>query len=366
MTEPVPGTPEVGAQFGPYHLLDLLGEGGGGKTWEAYDLRTDRRVALKVLTELTAESPETWARLEREVRLAASVSHVSCVHTLWAEEVDGRPTIVMEVMRGGTLRDLLTHGPVPVTYAVMYALDIIDGLEAAQDAGIIHRDVRPSNCFLDEYRGRAKVGDFGVWRMLEVASDLSLTGAFIGAPFYASPEQVRGQTLDFRSDLYSVGATLYELLTGRPPFSGSTLAVAAQILGDAPAPLSSLSRSVPKALDRVVMRLLAKDPGGRFGSYEELRQALTPFTPRAPLPETGSVPQRLGPYEVRGPLWIRESEGLLVARHPELRRTVWIHYYRDPGAAPPIEAMRQLHTGRRSWLHGSRSDTPAWDAYDCP
>lgn len=265
--------------YGPYELIRILGEGGGGQVWEADDSRSGRRVALKVMTQLRAESPKALLRFEQEGRLAASITHPSCVFIFGAEEVDGQPTISMELMRGGTLRDRLNDGPLEYRDAVASVLDIIEGLEAAQRAGIIHRDVKPSNCFLEEGGVGTKIGDFGVSRTLETPSDLTVTGSFIGTPSYSSPEQVRGEELDFRSDMYSVGATLYELLTDRVPFEGVAMAAAARILTETPAPPSSVNPAVPKRLDRIVLRLMSKDPAKRFPSYEALRKALTPFTP---------------------------------------------------------------------------------------
>ena len=285
---------QVGADYGSYQLIRILGEGGGGQVWEADDSRSGRRVALKVLTELRAESPKALERFEQEGRLAASVTHPSCVFVFGAEEIEGRPTISMELMRGGTLRDRLNEGALEYRDAAASVLDIIEGLEAAQHVGIIHRDVKPSNCFLEEGGVRTKIGDFGVSRTLEVPSDLTVTGSFIGTPSYASPEQIRGGDLDFRSDMYSVGATLYELLTGQVPFPGPAMAAAAQILAEPPAAPSSVNPAVPKGLDRIVQRLMEKDPAKRFPSYAALRKAITPFTPG--VLSVGGVLRRVSAY----------------------------------------------------------------------
>jgi eukaryotic-like serine/threonine-protein kinase len=210
--------PEAGRTFGSYRLIRELGRGGFGRVWEAESLENVRRLALKVITETQAASPEVLQRFEREGRLAASLNHPNCVYIFGAEEVDGYPVITMELMPGGTLQDLLRQrGRLPAKEAVDLILDVIEGLEAAHNAGILHRDVKPSNCFLDE-NGKAKIGDFGLSKTLELDSNVTISGAFIGTPSYASPEQVRGREIDFRSDIYSVGATLYALLTGEPPF----------------------------------------------------------------------------------------------------------------------------------------------------
>jgi len=244
--------PEAGRTFGSYRLIRELGRGGFGRVWEAESLETVRRLALKVITETQAASPEVLQRFEREGRLAASLNHPNCVYVFGAEEVDGYPVITMELMPGGTLQDLLRQrGRLPAKEAVDFILDVIEGLEAANNAGILHRDVKPSNCFLDE-NGKAKIGDFGLSKTLELDSNVTISGAFIGTPSYASPEQVRGREIDFRSDIYSVGATLYALLTGEPPFVAKrTGEVLARILSEEPTPFSRHRVDVPKGLQRV-------------------------------------------------------------------------------------------------------------------
>ncbi len=271
--------PEAGRTFGSYRLIRELGRGGFGRVWEAESLETARRLALKVITETQAASPEVLQRFEREGRLAASLNHPNCVYVFGAEEVDGYPVITMELMPGGTLQDLLRQrGRLPAKEAVDFILDVIEGLEAANNAGILHRDVKPSNCFLDE-NGKAKIGDFGLSKTLELDSNVTISGAFIGTPSYASPEQVRGREIDFRSDIYSVGATLYALLTGAPPFvAKQTGEVLARILSEEPTPFSRHRVDVPKGLQRVILRTLAKDREKRYSTYAALRAALLPFS----------------------------------------------------------------------------------------
>jgi uncharacterized RDD family membrane protein YckC len=237
-------------------------------------------LALKVLTQLRTDSSRALERFQLEGRLAASINHPRCVYVYSAEEIDGLPAISMELMEGGTLSQRLADGPVPTTQAVDYVLDVIDGLEAAQQVGIIHRDIKPSNCFLDE-AGRAKIGDFGISKSLEGDGALSMTGSFLGTPYYASPEQVSGEPLDVRSDLYSVGAMLYELLSGKPPFTGGNPGqVIAQVLTKPPPPLGERGVTLPHGLQAVVFRLLAKQREKRYPNYQALRHALIPFSSR--------------------------------------------------------------------------------------
>src|SRR5262249_37940029 len=154
----------------------------------------------KLLISATDAPPELLHRFRREAKLAASINHPRCVFLFGAEEIEGIPAITMELMRGGTLQDRLSsQGPMPVKEAVDVILDIIEGLEASYAAGILHRDIKPSNCFLDE-TGRAKVGDFGISKTLGSPSDLTMSGAFIGTPSYASPEQIRGADIGLQSD----------------------------------------------------------------------------------------------------------------------------------------------------------------------
>ena len=280
---------EAEQRFGPYRLVRLLGRGAFGQVWEAESEDNGRRIALKVLAVADA-TPEMLQRFDREGRLAASLNHPHCVYVLAADPIEGSPTIAMELMPGGTLQDLLKDGPLPPARAADYALDILEGLEAAHAAGILHRDLKPSNCFLDEH-SRAKIGDFGLSKTLELDAQLTTEGSFMGTPSYASPEQVRGASVDARSDLYSLGATLYALLCGKPPFEGRDLGgVMARILTEEPQPFAARGVSVPKGLQAVVLRLLQKDPAKRFRSHAAVRAALVPYSSRGLT--AGELPRR--------------------------------------------------------------------------
>lgn len=266
-----------GRRVGDYRLLRLLGEGGMGVVWEAEQAETGRRVALKLISPSLQPTPETVDRFLREGQLAASVSHPRSTFVFGAGEEDGQPYIAMELMPGQTLKDMLDReGPLPVERAVDCILDIIDGLEAAHAQGVIHRDVKPSNCFLDG-EGRVKVGDFGLSKSLVSDAELTRTGAFLGTPQFAAPEQVRGGAVTPATDAYAVGATLFCLLTGRGPFVGDAVGVIAQITSDPAPPLRSLRPGAPRTLEKIVSRTLGKDPGRRFADLAQLRQALVPF-----------------------------------------------------------------------------------------
>jgi uncharacterized RDD family membrane protein YckC len=277
---------DLPCEFGGYRLLGLLGCGGMGAVYEAEELATGRRVALKMLGQ-QLDSPEMRQRFLREGRLAAGVSHPNSLYVYGSAEIEGIPVITMEIAGGGTLKDRLKKsGPLPITDAVDAMIDVIAGLEAASAAGVLHRDIKPSNCFIGP-DGAAKIGDFGLSVSTLAKDDTYITasGVIMGTPAYASPEQLRGDDLDVRADIYSVGATLFTLLTNRAPFAGeNAVQVVANAVNKKPQPLSELREDVPAGLERVVARCLAKEPEGRYGDYRALRDALLPFSSREPVP----------------------------------------------------------------------------------
>jgi hypothetical protein len=272
--------------FGGYRLLGLLGAGGMATVFEAEQLATGRRVALKML-EQKLDSTEMRQRFLREGRLAASVNHPNSLYVFGSEEIESIPVITMEIAGSGTLKDKLKkRGPLPVTEAVDAILDAIAGLEAACAAGVLHRDIKPSNCFVSP-DGSVKIGDFGlsVSTLAREDSYATATGVIMGTPAYAAPEQLRGDELDVRADIYSVGATLFTLLTDRAPFEGeNAVQVVANVLNEAPQPLTALREDVPPGLERVVARCLGKEPEGRYDDYMALRNALLPFSSKEPEP----------------------------------------------------------------------------------
>ena len=280
--------PSPGEEFGRYRLVRKLGEGGMGAVYEAEELDSGRLVALKLLKH-TIASPEARSRFFREGRLAASINHPNSVYVFGTEEIDGTPAISMERIAGGTLDDRVrAEGPYPVSEAVDAILQVIEGLEAAEQKGVLHRDVKPSNCFIDA-DGVVKVGDFGLSISTSARGDSHLTtaGSFLGTPAFSSPEQLRGEELDVRSDIYAVGVTLYQLLTGETPHHAENLVkLLATVLEQSPKSPRELRPEVPRELASVVLKCLAKQPASRFKSYAELRGALTPFGSAAPTPAT--------------------------------------------------------------------------------
>ena len=280
----------AGQSWGPYRVGRLLGRGGMGEVYEAEHTRSGRRLAMKLLRSRLQNADER-ARFLREGQLAASVSHPHTVYIFGSEEISGTPVISMELTPGGTLKDrVASKGPLAPIEAVSAVLDIIGGLDAAQSAGILHRDIKPSNCFVDS-QGSVKVGDFGLsisTLARDVQDDVSGRG-FQGTPQFASPEQLRGEPLDVRSDIYAVGATLYYLLTGQPPFEAEDLRELVQkVTAQTPKSPRVLRSEIPSALASVVLRCLAKTPSERPASYADLARDLRPFS------STGQAPAALG------------------------------------------------------------------------
>ncbi|MEM7627624.1 MAG: protein kinase [Planctomycetota bacterium] len=279
---------ELPRDLGGYTLVSLLGQGGMGTVYEAVQRSTGRRVALKLLDQ-SLDSPDMRQRFLREGRLAARVTHPASLYVFGSEEIDGVPAITMEIAPGGTLQDVLRRrGPLPVSEAVDAVLNIIDGLEAAHDRGVLHRDIKPSNCFVSP-DGTVQVGDFGLSVSTLPSADTFVTqsGKAMGTPAFASPEQLRGDEVDVRSDIYAVGATLFTLFTARAPFEGdNAVQVVANVIDTPPAAASRFRDDLPVGLEQAVARCLAKEPGGRYPDYAALRDALLPFSSVVPEPAT--------------------------------------------------------------------------------
>ena len=269
---------EVPVLLGGYRISRLIGGGGMGSVYEAEETATGRRVAVKVIRAEFADSPDALERFRREGRLAATIQHPRCVFVLGADEEAGRPYIVMELMPGQNLQDRVeATGRLGIPEAIRHILDILEGLEEAHRCGVVHRDVKPSNCFLDG-DGRVKVGDFGLAKSLITEQALTRSGAFLGTLLFASPEQIRNDNVDTFTDIYSACATLYFLLTGRAPFhDGDAASTLARTVTE-PAPSMRKSRpEIPRTLDEVVLRGLERSRKNRWQSLEDLRLALVPF-----------------------------------------------------------------------------------------
>lgn len=278
-----PTIEEMPELIGGYRLLRRLGGGGMGSVYEAEESASGRRVALKLILPDHARTPEAVLRFRQEGQLASALAHPRCVFVYATDEDGGRPYIVMELMPGSTLDDLIhERGPLSIEEAVTKILDVIDGLSEAHRLGLVHRDVKPSNCFL-EADGHVKVGDFGLAKSLVADAGLTRTGTFLGTPLYAAPEQIKREQVDAQSDVYSVAATLYFLLTGRAPHqTGDTMATLARIVSDDPPPPRTLRPDLPRGLDRLILRGLERDRRRRIRDLDEFRTALVSFLPARP------------------------------------------------------------------------------------
>ncbi len=270
---------------GRYQVGELIGRGGMAEVHIGHDNRLGRTVAIKILRSDLARDPSFLARFRREAQAAASLNHPAIVAVYDTgedvhEDATGNavhvPFIVMEYVEGHTVRDILRDGQaVPIDEAVEITAGVLAALEYSHHAGIVHRDIKPANVMITP-TGAVKVMDFGIARAVaDSAATMTQTQAVIGTAQYLSPEQARGETVDARSDLYSTGCLLYELLTGRPPFIGdSPVAVAYQHVREAPATPSAIAPDVPEVLDRITLKALAKDRTARYSSAAEFRADL--------------------------------------------------------------------------------------------
>jgi eukaryotic-like serine/threonine-protein kinase len=295
----------AGARLGPYEIVSALGAGGMGEVYRAKDPRLGRDVAMKILPAAFSADPDRLRRFEQEARSAAALNHpnILTVHEIGTHA--GQPYIVSELLEGQTLRDAFGHGGLPVKKVIEYAIQICHGLAAAHEKSIVHRDLKPENVFVTK-DGRIKILDFGVAKLTDVAvlgagATMMATraetspGLVIGTISYMSPEQVRGQTVDHRSDIFSFGSILYEALSGVRAFTGDTAAdTLSAILGTDPPKLTIGRGSISSGLERIVRRCLEKLPGQRFQSATDVAFALETVTnttewaaPTAPAADRG-------------------------------------------------------------------------------
>ena len=257
-----------------YKIEEKLGGGGMSVVWKAYDLVLDRSVALKVLRPEMSDDEEFIGRFRREAQSVASLSHPNIVNIYDVGEDGGLYFIIMELVDGETLRDKLrAEGRLPVDEALRIAQQICEALAHAHARRIIHRDIKPQNILITK-QGDVKVADFGIARALGGVSTTS-RDVVVGSAPYISPEQAKNGTVSARSDLYSLGVVMYEMLTGKPPFAGdSPVAVALQhVQGQVPS-LREKNPDIPEAVEAVIMKALAKDPDDRFASATDMLKAI--------------------------------------------------------------------------------------------
>src|SRR5437870_2180540 len=271
-----------GTRLGPYEIVAPLGAGGMGEVYRARDTRLERSVALKILPTTFTGDANRLQRFEHEARILSALNHPNllAIHDVGAQ--NGTHYLVSEFLEGQTLREKISGGPLPQRRVTEYALEIAKGLAAAHEKGIVHRDLKPDNIFLTK-DGRVKILDFGLAKQSSMASTVSEQSETMGAPTpttpgtvlgtagYMSPEQVRGQPLDARSDLFSFGAILYEMISGKRAFKGgSGVETMNAILKEDPPELSGSSLNLSPGLERIVRHCLEKEPAMRFQSARDL------------------------------------------------------------------------------------------------
>ena len=289
-----------GTKLGPYEIQSALGAGGMGEVYRARDTRLDRTVAIKILASHLSASPELKQRMEREARAISSLNHPNICHLYDIGSQDGTDYLVMEFLEGETLAERLRRGAIPLAEVLQVGITIAEALAAAHRQGMVHRDLKPGNIMLT--KGGAKLMDFGLAKsaaagtpasgtnapLLSAAmtisdaspmSPLTTAGSIVGTIQYMSPEQVEGKELDSRSDIFSFGAVLYEMVTGKRAFEGkSQLSVASAILEKDPHPVSALKPMTPPALDRTILKCLAKNPEQRWQNASDLATQLSWLT----------------------------------------------------------------------------------------
>jgi serine/threonine-protein kinase len=261
-------------RIGDYEILDELGSGGMGRVYRVRNLISDRVEAMKVLLPDLAGRQELAARFLREIKLLASLNHPNIAALRTALTLDNQLVMIMEYVEGTTLASRLEHGPIATADALNYMDQVLDALSYAHKQNVIHRDIKPANMMLTP-QGTVKLMDFGIARS---GDDRTLTqaGTTMGSLSYMSPEQVKGEATDARSDLYSVGVSLYEMVTGQRPFqSGSDYSIMAAHVKETPRPPLELQPALPAALNEIILMAIAKDPGERFQSADAFRNALS-------------------------------------------------------------------------------------------
>ncbi len=299
----------AGTQLGPYEVLELIGAGGMGEVYKARDQRLGRDVAVKVMPASFASDPERLRRFEQEARAVASLSHPNILAVHDIGQLDRQPFMVSELLQGESLREVLTRGPLSQRKAIDYGVQIAHGLAAAHSKDIAHRDLKPDNVFITR-DGRVKILDFGLAKTVQKpaaarvgdgSGDMTALapateiGAVLGTAGYMSPEQVRGTAVDCRTDIFSFGAVLYEMLTGVRAFKRDTAAeTMTAILHEDPPELSLSGSPIAPALERTVRHCLEKAPEQRFQTARDLAFDLESFSTLTPMlaPPVGVTPAK--------------------------------------------------------------------------
>src|ERR1039457_2687506 len=304
-----------GARVGPYKIISAAGAGGMGEVYRGRDTRLDRTVAIKILPAHLSDNPEAKQRFDREARAISSLNHPNICTLYDVGHQAGMDYLVMEYLEGETLADRLRKGPLPVEQVLKYGIEICEGLEKAHRSGVVHRDLKPGNIMLT--KTGAKLMDFGLAKASVAGSPatsglkatlttppgshpLTAQGMVVGTFQYMSPEQVEGKEADTRSDIFALGAVLYEMATGKRAFEGKTVASSmAAVLERDPAPISSEQPMAPPALDRLVKTCLEKDPEERWQTAHDVKLQLRQITEGRSHAGTASSTSVMAPLAAR-------------------------------------------------------------------
>jgi serine/threonine protein kinase len=292
-------------RLGPYEIIVAIGAGGMGEVYRARDTRLDRIVAIKVLSEHLSSNPQSRERFDREAKAISSLSHPHICPLYDVGRQNGIDYLVMEYLEGETLASRLKKGPLPPDHVLQYAIQITDALDTAHRHGVIHRDLKPGNIMLT--KSGVKLLDFGLAKVRAVEAVAGMTalptqttpltgeGTILGTLQYMAPEQLEYKGADARTDIFALGAVMYETATGRKAFTGKSRAsLVSAIMSTEPPPLSTLQPASPPAMDRVISKCLAKDPAERWQSARDLRYVLEGISTLsiAAAPARGDVPSR--------------------------------------------------------------------------
>lgn len=334
----------INKRIGDYEILNELGAGGMGKVYKVRNVISDRIEAMKILLPDLAGRQELAARFLREIKVLAALDHPNIAALRTALTLDNQLVMVMEYVEGTTLTQRMQQGPLSVADAANYISQVLDALSYAHQQHVVHRDVKPSNMMLTP-QGLVKLMDFGIARSGD-ESTLTMTGTTLGSLGYMSPEQVKGETTDARSDLYSVGISLYEMVTGRRPFrESSDYSIMAAQVNQPPTPPIEIKPGLPPALNEIILLAIAKDPAARFQSADAFKNALSRVVPVSPpasvasdrtvtsigsLPPTASMPAMAATASMASAT-VRQPTATPAASQPNMATN----------AAPPLPASHR-------------------------
>jgi len=318
-----------GRQIGPYEVREQIGQGGMATVYKAYQTSLNRYVAIKILPIWMAQDSQFVQRFRQEALAAGGLRHPNILAILDTGTYEGQHYIVMDYVSGGTLADQFRHGAVSEDQAADLIAQVADALDYAHRRGIVHRDIKPSNILMDE-DGRPLLADFGIAQAMGSGPRLTQTNTSVGTPEYMSPEQGQGERVDGRSDIYSLGIVLYQMLTGRVPFQSTTpVATLYQVVHEPPPPPRLLNPAIPAYLESIILRCLAKQPAQRFATAKEMADALRQRRMVAPIAAAGGETQ-------------------LIAVAPAVGSAV--HRQAGPTAPPPSAAPSQQPRKRSAGL----------------